>query len=241
MTDLEAITNSFNALSFPSIKGDDLPGIDMLLGDTVREVKRLATEYHRACEEYDTLAGVKRERTAELAEVRQDLNKEYIARIQESVDNPACDLSSISQGLIHLEREVAFRQDGLGFIEYVLFPAASDKKQETGSDLLRAEHLEASLYAARSHATMVQGLERAGLSQTHGRVIAYSETTEKLELVAADCHTRAQQANAELTASRAARLARTQQRHADRMTTKAEAVYSELSRINITETESSTE
>ena len=75
---------------------------------------------------------------------------------------------------------------------------------------------------------MVQGLERAGLSQSHGRVIAYSETTEKLKLVAADCHTRAQQANAELTASRAARLARTQQRHADGQTTKAEAMFAAL-------------
>jgi hypothetical protein len=151
-----------------------------------------------------------------------------ITGIQESIDNPASDISSISQGLIHLEREGAFRQDGLDFIEFVLAPTALDKKQETRRDLLRAQHLEAGLYASRSHCSMLLKLEAAGFAQSHGRVVAFSETTQRLKLITAECHRQAQLADAELTASRAARLARTQQRHADGMTTKAEAVFAAL-------------
>lgn len=236
MTQFEQLTENFSALSYDTMSGADLDGIDLLLPDVLSEVKRLTPEYRIASEEHDSLAQVKRERTAELGAVRQALNGKYIAGIQESVDNPACDLSSISQGLIHLEREVAFRQDGLDFIEYVLSPAALDKKQETRRDLLRAEHLEAGLYAARSHCTMLLKLEAAGFAQSHGRVVAFSETTQRLKLITAEFHRQAQLADAELTASRAARLARTQQRHADGQCTKAEAVYSELSRgISATE------
>lgn len=228
MTQFEQLTENFSALSYNTMSGADLEGIDSLLPDVISEVKRLTPEYRIASEEHDSLAQVKRERAAELATVRQALNEKYIAGIQESVDNPASDISSISQGLIHLEREVAFRQDGLDFIEYVLSPAALDKKQETWRDLLRAEHLEAGLYAARSHCTMLLKLEAAGFAQSHGRVVAFSETTQRLKLVATECHRLAQAAAVELSASRAARLARTQQRHADGMTTKAEAVFAAL-------------
>jgi hypothetical protein len=237
VTQFEQLTENFSALSFDRMSGGDLEGIDSLLPDVISEVKRLDSASQTASEDFDNLVQVKRERTAELAEVRQVLNEKYITGIRESVDNPASDISSISQGLIHLEREVAFRQDGLDFIEYVLAPTALDKKQETRRDLLRAQHLEAGLLASRSHCSMLVKLEAAGLSQTHGRVVAFSETTARLKLITAEAHRVAQAADADLSASRAARIARTQQRHADGQTTKAEAMFAavELSRSNNTE------
>jgi hypothetical protein len=78
VTQFEQLTENFSALSFDKMSGGDLEGIDSLLPDVISEVKRLDSASQTACEEFDTLAQVKRERTAELAEVRQLLNEKYI-------------------------------------------------------------------------------------------------------------------------------------------------------------------
>jgi hypothetical protein len=237
MTELQGLTETFNALSFDKITGADLRGIEKLQADVIPEVKRLTSAYRTACEEDDTLAKIKRERTADFAIVQQKRNEHSMAAIRETVYNPAADTSSLGMSRLALEREAELLQDTLDFVDYVLCPTARDKKLETRRDLLRAEHLEAALYAALSHATMLEKLERAGLSQSHGRVVAFSETTEQLKLVAAECHRQAQLADSELTAERAALITRAQQRHTDGLTTRAEATFAalELSRINTTE------
>jgi hypothetical protein len=238
VTQLEVLDETYKALSPPSkMTGNDLDGIDTLLANLLPEVSGLTSAHRTACEEDDTLAKVKRERTADFVAIQHKRNEHSMAAIRETVYNPATDTNSLGLSRLALEQEVQLLQDTLDFIEYVLCPAARDKKLETRRDLLRAEHLEAALYCARSHATMLQKLESAGLSQTHGRIIAYSEVTQRLELAATEAHRLAQQSEAELTAFRAARLARTQQRHADGLTTKAEAMYSalELSRVNTPE------
>ena len=204
MSAVQALTDSFSALSLDKITGFDRPGIEHLENQVIPEVKRLTSEYQTACEEFNALAQVKQERTAGLAEVSRERNEGYIAAIQEMVANPVADGQALGMHALPLERRAELLQDTVDFVNRVLFPAALDKKLETRRDLLRAEHLEAALYAALSHATMLEKLERAGLSQSHGRIIAYSETTEKLKLVASECHVKAQQADANLTAARAA-------------------------------------
>jgi hypothetical protein len=176
----------------------------------------------------------------DFATIQHKRNENSMAAIQETIYNPAADTNSLGMSRLALEREAELLQDTLDFLDFILCPDALDKKLEAQRDLLRAQHLEAGLLAARSHCTMLQQLEAAGFAQSHGRVVAFSETTARLKLITAEAHRVAQAADADLTAFRAARLARTQQRHADGMTTKAEALYSELSRISTT-TESNAE
>jgi hypothetical protein len=237
MSDLKQLTEAFNSLRFNNITGADREGIEALAAEVVPELERLTSAYRTASEEHDTLATVKRERTADLATVQQKRNEHFMAVVQETTHNPAADTSSLGMSRLALEQEVELLQDTLDHVDYVLCPTARDKQLETRRDLLRTEHLEAALYAALSHATMLEKLERAGLSQSHGRVVAFSETTERLKLVATECHRRAQLADAELTAERATQLQRTQQRHSAGLTTRAEATFSavELSRSTTTD------
>lgn len=234
MTRFDQLTENFSALSYDTMSGGDLEGIDSLLPDVISEVKRLESASQTAFEDFDNLVGVKRERTAELAEVQQKRNENYVAHIQEGVSCPAADIGSLAMQDLPLERKADLLQSIVDCIDYILSPAAMDTKLGTRRDLLRAQHLEAGLYAARSHCTMLQKLEYAGLSQTHGRVVAFSETTQRLKLITAEFHRQAQLADAELTVYRAAQLARTAQRHANCQITRIEAVYSELSRISTT-------
>jgi hypothetical protein len=237
MNQLEQLTQNFNALSYDKMMGDDLGGIDEVLTGVVPEVERLTSAYETACEEFNTLAQVKRERTADCVAIQHKRNEHSMAAIQETISNPAADTNSLGMSRLSLEREAELLQDTLDFLTFVLCPDALDKKLEAQRDLLRARHLEAGLYAARSHCTMLQKLEAAGIYQTHGRVVAFSETTQQLKIITSEYHRQAQISDAELTASRATRLARTQQRHADGQTTKIEAMFAavELSRINNTE------
>jgi hypothetical protein len=237
MSQLEQLTQNFTGLSYDTMTGDDLPGIDTLLPDVISEVQRLTSASETACEEFDTQAQVKRARMTDFATIQHKRNENGMAAIQETIYNPAADTSSLGMSRLALEREAELLQDTLDFLDFILCPDALDKKLEAQRDLLRAQHLEAGLYAARSHCTMLQKLEAAGLEQSHGRVVAFSETTQRLKLITAECHRQAQLADAELTASRAARLARTAQRHSDGQTTRAEAIYSalELSRMNTPE------
>ncbi len=228
MTDLQCLTETFNALSFDKITGGDREGIEILLTDVSSEVKRLTSAYQTACEECNTLAQVKRERAAELAEVRREQNEHYAAHIHEGVSCSAADIGSLAMQDFSLDRKADLLQSINDCIEFVLSPAAQDRKLETGCDLRRGEHLESGLHCAWTHSTLLEKLERANLPQSHGRIIAYSETVERLKLVTTECHRLAQQADAELAAFRAARLARTQQRHADGQITRADAVFAAL-------------
>jgi hypothetical protein len=231
----------FDALATQNVKPGDIPGFRSLLDKAVPEVKRLQAGYQEACETYATLAQDKRVHEAKLRDATQKEHEQFAAVMREAESNTAFDLTSAYQGVLSrgLEREA--RQHVLDFINHVRLPAAFDRKLEANRDLRRAEHLEASLYAALSHATMLEKLEQAGVYQTHGRVIAVSETTSRLEQIATEAHRQAGLADAELTASRAAQLTRTQQRQAGALITKAEAVFTalELSR-STNSTESST-
>jgi hypothetical protein len=237
MNPLDQLAQNFDGLSYNTMTGDDLPGIDTLLPDVISEVKRLESAFETASEGVENLAEVKRTRAADFAIVQQKRNERSMAAIQETIFNCAADVNALGLSRVALERETELLQDSLDFLDFILCPSALDKKQEARRDLLRAQHLEAGLLAARSHCTMLQKLEAAGFAQSHGRVVAFSETTARLKLITAEAHRVAQAADAELSASRAARLARTQQRHADGMTTKAEAVFAavELSRISTPE------
>jgi hypothetical protein len=228
MNPLDQLAQNFDGLSYNTMTGGDLDGIDELLPEVISEVKRLTSAGETACEEFDTLAQVKRARMTDFANTQHKRNENGMAAIQETIYNPAADVNALGLSRVALERETELLQDSLDFLDFILCPAALDKKQETRRDLLRAQHLEAGLLAARSHCTMLQKLEAAGFAQSHGRVVAFSETTQRLKLITAEAHRVAQAADAELSASRAARLARTQQRHADGMTTKAEAVFAAL-------------
>jgi hypothetical protein len=228
MNQLDQLTQNFTGLSYDTMTGDDLPGIDTLLPDVISEVQRLTSAYETACEEFDTLVQIKRARMTDFATIQHKRNENSMAAIQETIYNPAADTNSLGMSQLSLEREAELLQNSLDFLDFILCPAALDKKLEAQRDLLRAQHLEAGLYAARSHASMLVKLEAAGLEQSHGRVVAFSETTARLKLVTSELHRQAQLCDAELTAARAARLARNAQRHADTQTTRAEAVFAAL-------------
>lgn len=238
MTPLATI---FDACERGNIKAGDVPGFQSVLAEALPEVKRLQAEYQEACEAYAFLAQDKREHEAKLWDATQKEHEEFAAVMREAESNTAFLLTSAYQGVIALRTQREARQHVLDFITHVRLPAALDRKLEVTRDLRRAEHLEAALYAALSHATMLEKLERAGVYQTHGRVIAVSETTSKLEQISVEMHRQAQLANAELTAARAAQLTRTQQRQAGGLITKAEAIFTalELSR-STNSTESNT-
>jgi hypothetical protein len=237
VTSFEQITQSFRNLSHETMTGEDLEGIEETLNNTLCELKRLQSVQQGACSEHSGLAQSARELEAKLKEAVLKRCEAYISACNELADNPVADTQSLAMQLLPIERTMELLQDSLDLLNYVRLPLALDKKLESTRDLRRVEHLEAALYVARTHCTMLQKLERAGLSEHHGRVIAFSEVEEKLKLAATEAHRQAQLADAELTAARAARIARTAQRHADSLATRAEAMYSalELSRMNTPE------
>lgn len=228
MNPLDQLAQNFDGLSYDTMSGADLPGIDELLPDVTSEVKRLESAFETASEGVENLAEVKRTRAADFALVQQKRNERSMAAIQETIYNPAADTSSLGMSQFSLEREAELLQNSLDFLDFILCPDALDKKLEAHRDFLRAQHLEAGLLAARSHCTMLQKLEAAGLEQSHGRVVAFSETTARLKLITSELHRLAQQSDAELTTFRASRAARTAQRHADGMVSRAEATFAAL-------------
>jgi hypothetical protein len=219
------LATMFDALDWSNVKAADGPGIRQLLSETLPEVERLTAAHQTACQECDALAQVKRARAAELAEAKLRQNERFLAAMQESVANPAYDLASGAQTLVPDAFEVRLREEGVNFLDRVLIPAAQDNQREILRDKLRSEHLEAALYAADSHAAMLEKLVGAGLYQTHGRVVAISETTERLKAIAEEAGRRARVADKELTDYRATQLALTQARAANGGTTRAEAIY----------------
>lgn len=219
----DGLITIFDMQALDNVKAGDATGLQRLLNDeTLPKVKELTCAHKKYAEEFDFLAEVKRVRAAELAADKQTLHERIKAAIQEAVDNPASDLGAISETLTGPERKTRLQQDVLDAIEYVLLPRALDSKLESWRDLKRFEHLECSLYAALSHATMLEKLEHAGI---HGRVVAFSETTARLKSISEEAHRIAKLASEELDAFRAAQLTRQQQRAASGQVTKAEAIY----------------
>jgi uncharacterized protein YciI len=225
------------ALNLRNVKAADRPGLRTLLEETLPQVARLTTEYAEACKQCDILAEVKRVRTAELVEAKKRQNERFLAAIQESVDNPAYDVASGAQSQAPYTLEVELRQEGLNLVEYVLAPAAEDTRMDTQRDLQRFQHVEAAIYAADSHAALLEQLERAGVYQTHGRIVAVSENSQRLQAIAEEAGRQAAQAESDLKSYRDQQIIKTSQRQAGSAITRAEAIYSavQLSRNEVTQ------
>jgi len=218
----------FDSLDTDNVQPQDEPGISQVIADTVPEVERLIAECQVASEECDALAQREREIDARLAVIIPKRNEDRLAALNEAIENPVADANSVAMSLLSIEREADLLTDAKDLISKVLYPAAFDRKLGKNRDLSRFQHLEAAAYAGHSHATMLQAMERAGLTQSHGRIFAVSETTERLKALASECHRRAQLAEAELTEYRAAQALRTAQRRATGQVTKAEALYASV-------------
>ena len=215
-------------ISTDRVKAGDIGGIDKTLINTVRELKQAQALHQKASDDYTALAQSARELDAKC---KQCLLKLYEARIlayNESIDNPAADVKALAAQLLPMEREVELIQDSRDSVTHVRLPEALDRKQETGRDEDRLKHLESALYTARSQATMLEKLERAGFFESHGRVAAVSETTLKLKMVTAECYRQAQLSEQQLTDQRAARITLTAARRASGQITRAEATFAAL-------------
>jgi hypothetical protein len=215
-------------LSTDKVGPGDTGGIEKVLGDTLYELKQLQGLHQKRCTDFDALAQGARDVSAKLKVIISKLNEARIATCIECDDNPVADSNSLAMQLLPLEREAELLQDSLDLLTFVRIPDALDAKLEVTRDLRRIEHLEASLYSAHSHATMLQKLDRAGFSESHERVVAVSETTEKLKLAAAEALRQAQLSDAQLTDERATRVARTAARRASAQITKIEAALAAL-------------
>lgn len=224
-------------LSLDKVKAGDTGGIERTLTDTIQERERLQGLHQKVRANFDFLAQGARDVGAKLKQITPRQHEVRITACTECGENPAADANALAMQLLPLEREAELLQDTLDLLTHVRIPDALDVKLEVTRDLRRIENLEASLYAAHSHATMLEKLERAGFGESHGRVIAVSENVENLKLAAAEAHRQAQLADAQLTDERAARITRTAARRAAGQITKVEAIYAELELSRITEKE----
>jgi hypothetical protein len=193
-----------------------------VLGDTLHELNRLQTLHGKVCAEFNDVTQSARELDVKLKANLRKLHEAHMSACSECGANPAADTNALAMQLLPLEREVELLTDSADLLTYVRIPNALDAKLEVTRDLLRVQHLEASLYASHSHASMLAKLEHAGFGESHGRVVAISETTEKLKLVAAEAHRQAQLADTALTDQRAARITLTAARRASGKITRAE-------------------
>jgi len=207
------------------ITGDDLTGIEKLLRDTISEVKGLQAAHDTASTAYAALAQTSREINDKVRAATLKRNCAHLSAYNEIAENPAADAAALAMQLLALDRETEALQDTADFLREVRLPEALDKRQESNRDLCRVLHLEAALHTAFSHASMRRKLDGAGLSKTHGTVVAISETTEDLKRATAEAYRLAQLADQDLVTARAARTARAEQRRFAGQITRAESIY----------------
>jgi hypothetical protein len=225
MKSVSPLSTRFDIIDPGNVTAHDRAGLRQLLDDTLPHIARLTAELQLATEWCDSLQQTKRTRSAELADVRRIGNAKFLTRIQESNANPVYDHRAGAEAQLPFTLEIELRQEALNFLDYVLVPQATGTAMEIRRDLLRFEHLEAAIYAADSHAALLEKMEAAGIYETHGRVVTMSESTERLKAIANEAGRLAAVAEAELTDWRAKQGIGKQQRYVGGHITKAEALY----------------